>query len=229
MRNLVIALFVLITASAAFAGPVVDLQTGMIPELDEVVVQGGIVTAVRNNGFFMSEDLTIPYGGVWVYTGTGNHVAVAGDLVDVKGLYKEYYDLSEIDVLADATGYANVVGQYGGALLPLEVDATTYAADPEPYEGCYIKITDGMMVTALLSYGEWEAESMDAPGNFVMFDDYYFDPSGLLVGDCFDGVEGCLYYSYGAYKLQAFDNLVIGDCSVDTDEVSMDSVKALYR
>ncbi len=231
MRKFAIALLILATASAAFAGPIVDMQTGVTAVDSEVIVQGGIVTAIRDNGFFMSEDLSIPYGGVWVYTGTGNHTAVAGDLVDVKGIYQEYYDLTEVNVSADATGYANVVGQYAGALLPLEVTAADYAADPEPYEGCLIKIVDGLMVTvAPNTYGEWEAESMDTAGAMVMFDDYYYDPAALAVGDCFDGAVGCVYFTYGKYLLEVLaDGLTIGDCTVATENASFDGVKALFR
>nr|MEE4266961.1 hypothetical protein [Candidatus Krumholzibacteria bacterium] len=158
--------------------------------------------AVRDNGFFVGEYAPAPYAGIWVYTGTGNHSLVVGEIVDVVGIYKEYYDLSEIDVpAAEAYGQALGAGMWTGDLVPLEVSASVYAADPEPYEGCYIKITDGMMVyEASNNYGEWTAESMDAPGMFVTFDDYFFDPIALAVGDCFDGATGCLTYSFGNVK-----------------------------
>ncbi len=73
-------------------------------------------------------------------------------------------------------------------------------------------------------------ESMDAPGNVLAFDDFFFDPSALLVGDCFNGAIGCLNYSFSEFKLAALvDGLTVVDCTVDTDPVSFDSVKSLYR
>lgn len=231
MRYFVMVLILIASATAAFAGPIIDVQTGVYAEGDQVVVPSAVVTGARDNGFFMSENPNAPYAGVWVYTGTGNHTAVAGDLVEVAGIYKEYYDLTEIDVAADSLGYANVIGVSAGDLLPLEVTAAMLAADAEPYEGCLITVTDGLMVTeAANNYGEWTAESMDEPGNFVVFDDYFFDPANLMVGDCMDGATGCLYYSFGAFKLQALaDGVVLGDCTVDTEDLSLDAVKSLYR
>lgn len=231
MRSFVIALTLLTIASVAFAGPIIDVQTGVYAEGDQVIVSGAVVTGVRENGFFMSEDPNAMYAGVWVYTGTGNHTAVMGDLVDVAGLYTEYYDLTEIDVSVDPDGYANVVGQFTGELMPLDVSVATLAADAEPYEGCLIHVIDGMMVTTEPNdYGEWAAESMDEAGNFLAFDDYWFDASTLLLGDCYDGATGCLYYSYGEFKLEAYaDGITVSDCTVATEPVSFDSVKSLYR
>ncbi len=77
MRNLVLALLLIATASTAFAGPIIDIQTGMYPE-DTLVYFDGVVTAVRDNGFFVGEYAPAPYAGIWVYTGTGNHSLVVG-------------------------------------------------------------------------------------------------------------------------------------------------------
>ena len=231
MKTFAMVLIMVAATATAFAGPIYDVQTGVYAEGDEVVVSGAVVTGVRNNGFFMSEDLSATFSGVWVYTGTGNHTAVVGDLVDVAGLYKEYYDLTEIDVNADASGYATVVGQFGGEMLPLDVTMAQLVADGEPYEGCMIRLTDGMTVTvAPDSHGEWEAESHETPGDTVVFDDYWYDTTTVSLGDCYNSATGCLYYSYGAFKLEAFaDGLEVVDCVVATEPVSFDSVKSLYR
>jgi hypothetical protein len=231
MRTLIIALFLIATASAAFAGPIIDVQTGAYVEGDQVVVNSAVVTGVRSNGFFMSEDPNAPFAGVWVYTGTGNHTAVQGDLVDVAGTYVEYYDLTEIDVSADSTGYANVVGQFAGELLPLDVTVAELATDAEPFESCLIRVTDGMMVsTAPNNYGEWTVESYETPGSFLMFDDFWYDDTTVMLGDCFNSAVGCLNYSYGNFLLEAYvDGIEVVDCVVATDASTFDSVKSLYR
>lgn len=231
MRTLAIVLITLTLASAAFAGDIIDIQTGVYAELSEVSVTGAVVTGVRSNGFFMSEQANAPYAGVWVYTGTGNHTAVAGDLVDVTGIYKEYYGLTEIDVAADPAGFATVTGQFSGSLLPLEVTIATLAADAEPFESCFIKVTDGMTVTeAPNSYGEWVVESHETPGATLRFDDYFYDDATIMLGDCFNSATGCLYYGFGNFLMEALaDGIELTDCVVASDNVTFDAVKSLYR
>jgi hypothetical protein len=231
MRITAIVISLLIMTSAAFAGPIIDVQTGVYAEGDQVVVSGAVVTGVRSNGFFMSEDPNALYAGVWVYTGSGNHTAVEGDLVDVAGIYVEYYDLTEIDVSADPEGYATVVGQFSGTLMPLDVTIATLAADAEPYEGCFIRVTDGMTVTeAPNNYGEWVAESIETPGATLRFDDYWYDDTTVMLGDCYNSVTGCLYYGYGNFLMEAHaDGIELTDCVVASEPVSFDSIKSLYR
>ncbi len=225
MKTLVLTSLIMVFALSAFAGPIYDLQTGMYAEGDQVTVTGAVVTGVRYNGMFISEAPNQPFAGTWVYTGFTPD-ATTGDLVDVQGVYKEYYGFSEIDVSADPMGYLNKTGIYGANLFPLEVTIADLVADGEPYEGCYIKVVDGMTVTtAPSSYGEWEVESMDTPGAFLVMDDYWYDDATVMLGDTFSGATGCLIYSYGAYKLEIFETETV----VSVEETTLGHIKTLFR
>ncbi len=229
MKKLAIVLSLVCIAGSAFAGAIYDVQTGVYTVGDEVIIDDAVVTGVRYNGCFVNEQVNGPYTGVWVYTGAAPGVAV-GDLVDVKGLYEEYYDLTEINVSTDPTGYCTFDSVHTGTLVGVAMTLTAFNADPEAWECGFIQITDGLMVTQLLGYGEWEAESYDAPGEFLVFDDYWYDDTTVQVGDCYQCVHGIIYYSYGVYKMEAFeDGICVVDCSVSNEDMSFSDIKSLYR
>lgn len=230
MKKLAIVLSLICIAGSAVAGAIYDVQTGVYALGDAVVIDDVVVTGVRYNGVFVNEQVNGPYTGIWVYTGAAPGVNV-GDLVDVKGLYDEYFDFSEINVSTDTTGYLTFDSIHTGTLSAVNMSLTALNADPEAWESGFIQITDGMMVTsAPNTYGEWAAESVDAPGQFLMFDDYWYDDTTVAIGDCYQCVAGILIYGYGVYKLEPFvDTICVVDCSVSNEEMSFGQVKSLYR
>lgn len=224
----------LLTVSAVSAGTIVDLQTGSYAIGAEVTVTGAVVSGVRYNGFFMTEQNNVPYAGVWVYTGTAPGVA-SGDLVDVKGLYEEYFDFTEINVTTDLTGYVTVTGSHQGIIYPMDVTIADLIANGEPYESCFIRVLDGMTVISPPTlvpntYGEWVVESWDNPGQTLVFDDYWYDDTTVLEGDCYLWATGILNFGFGVFKLEPFaDGICHADCVVSTDDMSFDQVKSLFR
>lgn len=229
MKYLVIAL-TLLCAGAAVAGSIYDVQTGGYTIGDEVVIDDGIVTGVRDNGVFVSEPTSGPYTGVWVFTGSDPLVAV-GDLVDVKGLYEEYFDLTEINVTTDLTGYFTYVGPHMGTLVADDVTTTELNADPEAWECCFVQLTNGMVVTDIsLGFNEWLVESYEAPGQFMRMDDYWYDFASVQVGHCYDCAVGIWVYGFGNWKLQPHEgNICVVDCTVANESLSFGQVKSLYR
>jgi len=230
MKLIVSAFLVTVMAGAAFAGTIVDLQMGAFAEGDEVVVASAVVVGATDSGAFISEDPNAPYAGVWVYTGS-DPMVVTGDLVEVKGLYEEYFDLTEINVSADGTGYFNKLGEHDGAITPLYVTMAQLDTDAEPYEGCYIAIVDPMMVTeAPNTYGEWAVESQLTPGTFLVMDDFFYDDTTVTLGDCYCCASGALTYSFGAFKLEPFaDAICIIDCAVSNEDLSFGELKTQFR
>ncbi len=227
-----LTILALLIATTAFAGPIIDIQTGVYAENTVVTVNNAVVTGVRYNGFFMSEDPNAPYAGIWVYQGgTPATVVAVGDLVDVVGLYKEYYDFSEIDILADPAGLVTVTGIHQGTIYPMNVTTSMLALDGEPYEGCFIQVTDGMMViTAPDSHGEWTVESHENPGVELIMDDYWYDDTTVALGDCYNCATGILNFNYGAFKLEPLEDAIcVVDCTVDSENVNFDQIKSLYR
>ena len=228
--KLLATVLLLLAAVPAFAGTIIDLQMGAYAVGSQSVVEDAVVTGVRYNGFFMTEDPNAPYAGVWVFTGAAPGVAV-GDLVDVADLYEEYYDFTEINVSTDPNGYVTLLGEHLGAIYPLPVTVSQLAANAEPYEGCFIMVTDGMVVVnAPNSYGEWRVESYEAPGQYLWMDDYWYDDTTVQLGDCYDCATGMLAYSFGTFRLEPIAGAIcVVDCTVANENLSFGEIKALFR
>nr|MBC8425579.1 hypothetical protein [bacterium] len=217
-------------AAAAGPDPISAARPGVYPGGAGVVTADGTAPGARYNGCFAPEPVSGPYTGVWIYTGVDPAVAV-GDLVDVKGLYEEYYDFTEVNVTTDVTGYLTYVGPHMGTLTAANVTVSMLNADPEPWESVFVQVTNGMVVTAVPNgYGEWMVESYEAPGQFMMMDDYWYDDTTVLLGDCYDCAVGIYMYAYGVFRLQPHeDNICVVDCAVANESLSFGQVKALYR
>jgi len=226
MKRIAIALLLTLVAVGAQAETIFDLQTGLVPEDTIVSVFGVTVTAAAYNGVFVAEAPFAGYNGIWVYTG-GDLGYVPGDILDIEGaMYVEYNGLSELN----ATAAEVVISMTGAGPVPAPnaMTAAELNADPEIWESCMITVTDGMMVTEILSYGEWIATAES--GEIVTFDDTWYDDTTVALDDCYNSATGILYYSFGVFKLEAFvDGIELTDCTVDAEDHSFGTVKALYR
>lgn len=238
MRTFAIVLMAIGLATAATAGTIVDVQTGTYTEGDFVEVTGAVVTGIFTYGFYMNEIPNGPNTGIWVYTGSGNHTAVVGDEVDVGGYYEEFTtsggsSLTEINANPSGAGaYVTVVGEHLDTLYPIELTIAQFNLDPESYECGFVKILDGMIVVeAPNSFGEWDVESYDS-GETLAVDNYWYDNSGVFLGQCFSCGVGIIHEDYGEYKIRFFDdpNAVCEvDCTVPNEDMTFGDVKALYR
>jgi len=234
MKIFVTAILLLLVASGALAQgtSIYDIQTGAIAA-GTLVTPRGVVTGTTSSGFFVAEAPYDAYRGIWVYTGSANpHGMMPGDDVQLCGVYEEYFGLSEVNIVA--------AGLYGSVLkmgvLPLPAPNIVNAADlfgaggdAEPWESCMITIQDGMEVTvAPNSFGEWFAAALD--GTEVMFDDFWYDTTQVVVGQCYNNATGILNYSFSAFKLEAFaDGIPVVNCTVPTAAVTFSDLKARYR
>ena len=233
MKNVVIvALLVVLTAGTVMAESIQTtipaIRTGQVAENSQVDVVGGnaVVTAVRYNGFSCTDPTAAAYSAIWVYTSSIPTVAI-GDVIDiVNGEYKEYYDLSEIDM----TTFAGTVTILSSGPVPcLAMSLANMLADPEAWESHVVTLTDGFTITAMLSYGQWEAEAYGT-GLTLIHDDYFYDPALLAVGDCYMCVTGLYTYSFGAYVFNPLDcGLTVVDCTVGNDVMSFRDLKSDYR
>lgn len=224
MRNLVIVSLIVMLAAAAQAGVISDLQQGVYEEGAPIEVIGATVVDVTGSGAFITELPVGPYSGVWVYV--GDHTMLPGDIVNVQGVYEEYYDLTEIN----ASDGAYEVTSSGAVPAPYSLTAAELNADPEAFESVAICITDRFIITEVADYGEWFAQSTESD-EIVMFDDFWFEqPLPEQVGLCFEGACGVLNYSFSAFKLEVFaDGIVeIGDCTVATEATTLTEIKALF-
>ena len=233
MKTLLTTLLLVAIAGSAFAqGETVsiqDIRTGLVPAGTECQLSGtNVVTSVRYNGFSLAQ-VPAPssgFGAIWVYTGTAPTCDV-GDYVYVyAGEYKEYYDLSELDMTT--LGGTVTVTSSGNATPKYVVSLADALANAEAYESHILEIAEEVIVTEFLDHGEWYAESVT--GDVLYQDDYFFDETTLALGDCYTGATGLWTYAYGDYKLNPFsDGITAGECVVANEALSFGEVKALYR
>lgn len=230
MKKFALVCLIGLFAASANAGVIADIQMGLAEEGTLQTPCEAVVTAVAYNGIWIAEAPYGAYNGIWVYMGSDEPIdLVPGDLVCICGEYKEYYGLSEIDIVS--------AGQYGSVLkvgsmvvpTPSYVTASELLNDSEMWESCAITIVDGMQVTvAPSSYGEWYAMTND--GFEIMFDDVFYDDGTVMLDDCYDNATGIWNYSFSAFKLLPYeDGLSLTDCSVDTEPTSFSQLKSLYR
>jgi len=230
MKQLVIVPLLILIAGVAAAGTIIDIQSGVFTEGDDVTVSGAVVTGVLTEGFYVSEDPNQPYAGIWVYT-AGGHALDTGDLVDVKGLYEEFFGRSQINVDADPTGTVDDLGIHTGAITPMFVSVHQLQSDPEAYESCYVSVTDPLQVDAAPDGNGWWSAVSQLPGGPVLtFDDSWYDASTVMAEDCYCCATGIFAYGEGAFRLKPFAGAIcVIDCSVDTEPMSLGGVKTLFR
>jgi hypothetical protein len=118
-----------------------------------------VVTGAGMFGYFIQEPNADPvfgrkWSGIWVYA--PDHTMHKGDLVNLRGMYREYYGQSEIDI--PAAGAAGFQVRTGSVPIPAPVvvpmsSVNDTGVDSEAYEGVFIRAdaTPG----ALLSLPEY--------------------------------------------------------------------------
>ncbi len=227
------------TAQAGLECTIFDIQSGAIPEDTVVQVRNVVVTGVGFFGFYVQEleehDVYGQmYSGIWVYTNQ-DHTCHKGDLVDIYGLYKEYYGFSEID-LNDPNYYYETVGT-AGIPDPVDVLITEIATQASPlaeaYEGVLVRIdrdAQTLYARAANQFNEWYVSTSPiiGQGDSMMvahenakpgFDFEYDTPAP---GSELTFVQGPLKYSYNNFKI------VPRDCPTDLGAPCPPNVRGAY-
>ncbi len=229
MKKMAMFLIIGLCFGTANAGVIHDLQIGeMYTEGDWILVEGAVVTASAYYGVAIAEEPYGPGNSVWVYLGS-EHGILVGDLVNCYGVYEEYYDLTEINVKDYEPDSFFDVFSTGPVPPPIAVSAGDIMTDPEPFESSIVLLPDGFIVTEMLSYGEWTADTYSSRTT-IHFDDFWFDETVLDVGICAQNATGMWTYSYGAFKLEPFaDGFPIDDCWINNETITFGAIKAMYR
>lgn len=231
MKKISIVLAAILIAGVAQAGVIYDIQTGVYVEGDTVLVTGATVVGVTSSGAFITELPVGPYSGIWVYAGS-DQTMLPGDIVDIEGVYEEYFDLSEIN----AGGGTYVVTGSGPVPTPVDLTLDELLVDPEVYESVAICIVENFLVEVAPTegapdYGEWIGVALDT-GAQMRFDNFWFEPPTVDdVPFCFTQACGVLNYSYDEFKLAAFvDGIEFVDCEVvGTSAASLSDIKAMFE
>jgi hypothetical protein len=224
MRNLLGIMAVLVIAGTAVAGPIKDVREGRTSAGSVIDASNIVVTAVQNNSFTVTEMPAGEYTAIWVYEGVSPAVSV-GDVIDLKGLVRDNYGSSEINLLYPSDAGYTVTGTTSAP----EIFLTTaeMALNQEAWESHVVTITDGMIVQEILEGGQWLAYSVETELP-VLFDDYFFDYATVDLGDCYNNAHGLVtwYRDTWVFKVISTENV---DCTVGNEDLSFGSVKSLYR
>ena len=129
------------------------IQQGLIGDGTSVTVTNAVVVATAgDDGFFISDGTDAAYSGIYVYhPGTTALGLRPGLLVTLVGLVKEYFDLTEIVMNADAE--VLIVGE-APIPNPAYIAADDLCSDDmlEPWEGVLISI-DNVRVDSVGEFG----------------------------------------------------------------------------
>lgn len=186
---------------------VADIQKGNVAENASVSLEGLVVVAVKVGGagvdFWAQDAGGGAQSGIYFFDQNGNTPAdiAVGDEVTVSGIYKEFYELSEITV-----GEVEITNS---GLTPV-ADAVSLAdlADPanaEVWEGCLIEVTDTDLTVggAVNNYGEFPLSN---GSDTLMVDDLLYDATeGLSSGTEITYIAGISHYAFEERKLLVRD------------------------
>ncbi len=169
-------------------------QQSASPYANDTVTTYGIVTGKYPGGFFMEERPGGEWRGIYVYGTAYLSQINVGDSVRVTGRVVEYYDLTEISLPFEVV----VLGQ---TTIPGPTIIPTGQVGQEKYEGVLVRVEKAVCTSGNNSYYEWIVNDGSGP---VKIDDlgYRFFPT---VGDTYT-VIGCLYYSFGEFKIEPRDD-----------------------
>jgi endonuclease I len=157
------------------------------------VITHGVVTA-EYGSYFVVQDGSGPWSGIWVESGTAPAV---GDSVSVRGTVRE-----------DAGGHAGntllvdalVVTDSSGVALPDVIIVSTASAASEGYEGVLVRAETAVCTNPHVGAGEWEID--DGTGSCRVGDmGYCFSPT---LGTTYD-VAGPVAFTYGNFKIEPRD------------------------
>jgi len=224
MRNLMTVMMVLLIASVAMGGTILDIREGRIAPGSVVEVTGAVVTAVQNNSFTVTELPAGPYTAIWVYEGVTPSISV-GDVVDIKGLVRDNSGRCEINLLYPSDAGYTVTGIT--AVPEIFLTTLDLLADHEAWESHVVTITDGMIVQEILADGQWLAVSVETELPIV-FDDYFYDYATVALGDCYNNAFGMVtwYREAWVFKVISTNNI---DCTVGNDDLSFGALKGMFR
>jgi hypothetical protein len=176
---------------------------------DVVIVEGVVVTSpmvltssgsTMPDGFFVAEPEGGAYSGIYVYApDLGAHV-FPGDSVNLRGIYEEFFDMSQI--------VATQVDVVGTADMPAPVVVTTeqvytQGANAEMYEGVLIQLNEVVVSNDDLGHGDFGVQP--AVGGTELFVSPKFDSNyeyDATPDFAFSSLTGILDYGYEEFRLQ---------------------------
>tara|TARA_B100001989_G_scaffold252815_1_gene236380 strand:- start:5949 stop:8297 length:2349 start_codon:yes stop_codon:yes gene_type:complete len=208
------------------------------PAEDDVVqIKGVVVTSqmftvsatTGLQGFFVSDPgFPAKYGGMMVVVEKEfSEKLEIGDVINIEGVYKEYFGNSQIDAQSTLGGLVSKTGTNKKAdikatlITPADIPGTPAdiskpnESKAEPYEGMYVELKDVTVSKDADNYGVFELEGG------VVVDDTFFKGFKPKKGDKIAFIRGVVQYAYDLYRvlpLNASDiDGATAECAADAD------------
>lgn len=182
---------------------VADIQKGTITENSTVSLEALVVTAIKVGGsgvdFWAQDAGGGSQSGMYFFDQNGNTPAdiAVGDEINVSGLYKEFYDLSEVVVESAEITNNGLTPAIDAVSLADLADATAV----EAWESCLVEIdaTDLTVIAAANNYNEFPVgDGTDS----VNVDDLLYDASETVgAGSAVTYLAGVVNYAFEEWKL----------------------------
>lgn len=177
------------------------IQEGTLPVQTPVLIKGAIVTSpltFKKDGFFIQDPMGGEHSGIYVYVGNKAVDVKPGDVVDVEGIYDEFFENSQIEV-ADA---AKIVVTGSGAIPAPEVvsaaDVATGGPLQEAYEGVLVTVENVQVAAINAMFGDFELTSG------LLVDDIFIAKADWklpMVADMFASLTGPLTFTFEEARL----------------------------
>lgn len=176
-----------------------------------------------------------PYTGIYVFiketAPLGDYEI--GDKLEVKGIYKEYYESSQIESTGiSKLGKAEVpapaeIEDPATIATPFEVTGqddkgydvysptANHGADAETYESVFVKVKDVEITNKYLGNANFEVT-----GGLAIAPTIHKYTGDISKGTKFESIQGILIYSYDAFRLapRSDDDLVVAEPTVEPTE-----------
>jgi hypothetical protein len=164
---------------------------GSSPVANQGVLTGGIVTGVVAGFGYYIQAGNGPWSGI--YVSDNNNTVNRGDSVTLGGTVEESFGFTRLN---NVTGFTLVSS---GNPQPAVSTVSTALANTEAYESVLCQVVNVPCVVAPNQFGEWKLYD----GDSLYVDDQMYAYTGV-VGTSYD-VTGCLFYSFGEFKLEPRD------------------------
>ncbi len=186
---------------AASPASIYEIQQGMVPVGDLVLVEDVVVTTQWDFGgdtFWVQDPGGGAFSGISVYMPmAGAFVPSAGDVVTLCGEYDEFFDQSQLQI----AGPGDVTASGSGPVPAPEVlspDVVGSGPAAEDWEGVLVTVQNVTVTAAADMFGQWEVDDV------LLLDDVFFTIAtwpNPAVDDSFTALTGVMTFSFGAYKL----------------------------
>lgn len=219
-----------------------DIQQGKVPDKTVVHLKDVVVTSPAyfskdgEANFFIAEKEGGEYSGIQLYVYSDvsaeleadGKIPAVGDVLEVRGMYQEFFDYSEMTL--QSAGDLTITGS-GPAPTPTTVtaaDIATGGAKAENFEGCLVQIENAEVTAPVVMFGQFEVDGV------LQVDDQFFLPSPgpkPPMGTKFTKLIGLLTYNFEEFKLiprtcddyQGWDGCMVVDPTSDTNDNCSDA------